>query len=1394
MICLRLVALLSAVALLSVAFAPPVAQGQDAPFVTVWDTEEDGVGEDDQISISGEGNDYTIEWEEAGNTSNSGSENVASGDTTLTFPNPGIYRIKISGAFNRIRSASGKILQVNQWGDIQWSTMEEAFENTPNLELKAGDTPDLSEVGSFAKMFQNSSVTADDSSINEWDVSNVTTMRRMFWGADEFNQDIGDWDTGNVNTMRGMFKGASSFNQDIGGWDVSSVTDMALMFSDAQSFNQDISDWNTGNVTNMFEMFLSAGSFNQSLGSWDIGNVTYMPRVLGSTNLSVENYDITLAGWAVQEVSDNLSPEFESSYCDGGPFRAHLTESFGWLINDLFLSENCPDDLIASEVQEVNENGDYNFGNIATTISFSEVFGSGRVTAARYTDAPTNSDGITEDNVSQYRLVIAGSGVNSFDSAELRFDAEEFQNVGLPETITVYTRSQPGSGTFTPLTTTFDESTGELVATTDSLGEIAFASPNNPPTAKADTFQTLEDEPLIEDAPGVLANDTDPNGDTLSASAISEVSNGSLTLSEDGSLEYVPNEDFNGTDGFTYRIEDESGVADTASVTIHISPVNDPPVAAADSFKTQEDSELVVEPTGVFGNDSDVDDDSLSASLVTGPENGSLTLDSDGSFEYVPAPDFNGEDSFMYEAVDDSSAADTASVMITVLPINDPPVANTDSFETTQDSTLTTAAPGVLRNDTDVDGDTLAAMLVSSVSQGSITLRKDGFFEYVPTSGFSGEDTFTYQAVDDSSAADTASVHITVLPPPTPPENLTAFVEGEEISLEWTGSAAEDISQYRIYRDTQPIDSTEVPPAVSPLDTALAGETTYRDTSVVPGQTYYYRATAVDTGQVEGGLSGETTAIPKDVTPPSTPEGLTTELDGQKVILTWSTVGAEDLVGYNLYRSTGQKPDTSNAPVSGGLISEAGFTDTTATEDRTYRYGVTAVDTAGNESALSEEASVFRYPSQIQAEISRSFGDAAGPGDYRLVALPGETSRPVEDIVSGEAGSEWQAYRDDGSQDDFLQKYDGSERFTFEPGNGFWVTATSDLAFEDSVSTVSLQGDSAATITLREGWNVISNPIDKAVEWSRVEQANGGSLQPIWSFQGAFSQADSLGSAVSGRGYYLFNGSADRTELLIPYPGSPSSPISKTESRASSATGQKANLLSLSATPVGSGGPTSTVQVGIQSETAGSVVAPPSRFEAVSLRIKAGEEEQKKGRSGLLMTERRKGGGDGETFHLRLKSQEGVPVSLSASGLSETEGQSVALLHPSAGRTYRLRADVTIQIGEGQEETALKLAVGTEGYVDEQASQVIPDEVTLTSYPNPFRKQATVEYTLPEQTDVRVALYDVLGRRVATLEEGNKQAGRHQIQLKGSDLSSGVYFGRLEAGGETRTQKITVVR
>ncbi|WP_263788810.1 BspA family leucine-rich repeat surface protein [Salinibacter grassmerensis] len=540
---------------------------------------------------------------------------------------------------------------------------------------------------------------------------------------------------------------------------------------------------------------------------------------------------------------------------------------------------------------------------------------------------------------------------------------------------------------------------------------------------------------------------------------------------------------------------------------------------------------------------------------------------------------------------------------------------------------------------------------------------------------------------------------------------------------------------------------------------------------------------------------------------PSAPSGLTATVESQQVLLSWNSVMTDDLAGYRLYRSAGQAPDTSGAGLTEGLISETDFTDTTATENRTYRYGVTAVDASGSESALSSEVNAFLYPQEVTASASRTFGGATDSTSYRLVALPGQADRPLADAVSGEAGSQWQAYYDDGTEGDFLQKYDGSGSFTFQAGNGFWLTATSEWTFEEPIPTVDLRGDSATAIGLREGWNVVSNPFGKDVSWAAVEDATSGDLQPIWSFGGTFDSTATFASAATGEAYYFFNGESERDSLVIPYPGAPGSAASSEMSKEKE--GESA-MLSLTATPARAEGAGSTVQVGLREGAEPGIgpedlIAPPSRFAKTSLRIRASEEdlgETSEGASGkaelkrarVLMAERRPVEGDGETFALRLSSQAGGPITLAAGHLGAVEGRSVALLHPAAGKTYDLRKEEAAKVKLEGKTAQLKLAVGTDGYVEGETDKVLPDEVSLTSYPNPARRQATVEYALPEAEEVSLQVYDVLGRRVATLESGQKEAGRHRVDLRASQLSSGVYFGRLKAGGKTRTQKITVVR
>src|SRR5437867_1047367 len=149
---------------------------------------------------------------------------------------------------------------------------------------------------------------------------------------------------------------------------------------------------------------------------------------------------------------------------------------------------------------------------------------------------------------------------------------------------------------------------------------------------------------------------------------------------------------------------------------------------------------------------------------MSGPSHGTLTLNGDGSFTYMPALNYNGVDSFTYKASDGQAQSDVATVTITVTPLNNAPVAVNDSFTTAEDTQLTVIAPGVLANDSDVDGDALSAVLVSGPSHGTLTLNEDGRAACMAAVNFNGIDSFTYKASDGQAQSGVATVTITVTP------------------------------------------------------------------------------------------------------------------------------------------------------------------------------------------------------------------------------------------------------------------------------------------------------------------------------------------------------------------------------------------------------------------------------------------------------------------------------------------------------------------------------------------------------------------------------------------------------------------------------------------------------
>ncbi len=263
-------------------------------FISTWETTT--VNETITIpTFAGETYNYTVDWGDATTTSETGN-------ATHSYAMPGIHTIKITGNFPRIHFDNNavdreKLLTIEQWGDIEWTSMEGAFYGCSNLQGNFTDAPDLTLVTNMSNMFAD--CTSFNTDLNNWDVSKTTNMRAMFNNARAFNGNISDWDVGEVTLMNSMFLFASSFNSDIGNWNVSNVINMDSMLADARAFNQDIGNWDVSAVVSTRNMFLGCSLFNQDIGSWEVDNVTDMSTMFQGA--SVFNQDIS--DWNVSKVT-----------------------------------------------------------------------------------------------------------------------------------------------------------------------------------------------------------------------------------------------------------------------------------------------------------------------------------------------------------------------------------------------------------------------------------------------------------------------------------------------------------------------------------------------------------------------------------------------------------------------------------------------------------------------------------------------------------------------------------------------------------------------------------------------------------------------------------------------------------------------------------------------------------------------------------------------------------------------------------------------------------------------------------------------------------------------------------------------------------------------------------
>ena len=372
--------------------------------------------------------------------------------------------------------------------------------------------------------------------------------------------------------------------------------------------------------------------------------------------------------------------------------------------------------------------------------------------------------------------VATADNIETAEDTPLTFDPLENDSDADGSLLTVHLTNGPAHGsvvvladgqvTYTPNANYFGADSftyrindGELDSNVASVS-ITVTSVNDAPATSPVILAAIAEDSgarLIAQVE-LLTHATDVDGPTLAATGLAIVSGGgALADNGDGTWNYTPAANDDASVSFGYNVTD--GTASVAgSATLDITPVNDAPVAEDKTVSTDEDAPLNGQLVA-----TDVDNGLLGFTLEVGPTHGTLAVSTDGRFTYTPGHDFNGTDSFSYVANDGTLDSNPGTVSITIISVNDRPVARTDTYDTDEDTVLTIVGPGVLANDTDADGDALRAVLIDPAPHGSVSLNDDGSFTYTPHANFSGTDGFTYR-VSDGLLTDTGLVTITIDP------------------------------------------------------------------------------------------------------------------------------------------------------------------------------------------------------------------------------------------------------------------------------------------------------------------------------------------------------------------------------------------------------------------------------------------------------------------------------------------------------------------------------------------------------------------------------------------------------------------------------------------------------
>ncbi|EPI0763623.1 tandem-95 repeat protein [Vibrio alginolyticus] len=544
---------------------------------------------------------------------------------------------------------------------------------------------------------------------------------------------------------------------------------------------------------------LSAGVDNGD-GTWslqpgELEGLEFIPSadfngdVTLTVNATSTDVDTGTTATATQDVTIHISPTNDAPEVTGDISAVTAEDNSITLTQEQLLEHAVDidgDDLSAINLStndenatvEMNEDGSFTitpsenfYGDIE--FSYDVTDGEGVVAAGLdLTVTPVNDAPEPQDQV----FTVGEDGLLTFTDADLLTGATDVEGDNLTvEGVTytgadgVLTDNGDGTYSFAPnenfngdVNFTFDVSDG--TDTTSANIDVSVTPENDPPVAGSTSYTVHEDNSITISDEQLLANSSDIEGDVSVDSVSYSGADGVFQDNGDGTYTFSPNENFNGEVSLDVVVVDEDGATDSTTAGITVLEVNDPPIAGATSYSVNEDEVITISSEQLLANASDVEGEVAIDSVSYSGSDGIFTDNGDGTFSFAPNENFNGEVSLDVVVVDEDGATDSTTAGITVLEVNDPPIAGATSYTIDEDEVITISAEQLLANSSDIEGEVALDSVSYSGSEGIFTDNGDGTFSFAPNQNFNGEVNLDVVVVDEDGATASTTANIDVLP------------------------------------------------------------------------------------------------------------------------------------------------------------------------------------------------------------------------------------------------------------------------------------------------------------------------------------------------------------------------------------------------------------------------------------------------------------------------------------------------------------------------------------------------------------------------------------------------------------------------------------------------------